>query len=169
MEKQRTIGNVTGGLMIATAAAMDGLQLLFTISIFLLPLSWFVSFLAFVTFPLWFVLAAPSVKYAGGAAGRRLLIMLATAVAELAPFINGLPALTAGVVGTILMTRFEDARRNAGGRVTPRTSLATARAMRVQQARRAREARQREAREAAETARYAAANDNTPSGERDAA
>jgi hypothetical protein len=109
-------------------------------------------------FPLWFMLSG--VKYGGGKGGRKLLIMLASAVAELAPLINGLPALSAGVIGTVLQTRLEDARRNAGGKVTPKTAQAVARKMRMQQAVQARQDAARGERETAQQARHSPANDN---------
>ena len=158
MEKKHTIGNVTAGFMITVALLMDGVQFLLTLSVLLVPLSWLVTFFSIILFWLWFVLSG--VKYSGTNGGKRLLIMLGTAVAELVPFINALPAITAGVIGTIVQTRLEDARRNAGGKVTPRTAMAMARRARMQQAARTRQDAARGDRENAQQARHAPTNDN---------
>lgn len=160
MNKEHTIGNVNAGFMIITALLIDGTQFLLTASVVLIPLTWLFTILAFIMFPLWFMLSG--VKYGGGKGGRKLLIMLASAVAELAPLINGLPALSAGVIGTVLQTRLEDARRNAGGKVTPKTAQAMVRKMRMQQAVQARQDAARGEREATQQARHTPANDNTP-------
>ena len=161
MEKKHTVGNVTAGLMLAAALLFDGLQFLLTLSVLLLPLSLFLTFLSMTMFFLWFALLG--VKYTGSGGGRKLLVMLAASVAELVPVVNALPAVTAGVVGVIVQTRIEDARRQQGGKVTPRTAMAQARLMRMRQARAQREANAREGREAAQEARHAPANDNEPS------
>ena len=166
MEQKHTIGNVTAGLMIAVALLMDALQGLFTLLVFLIPLSWFVTILSIIIFFLWF--AIMGVKFGAGDGGRKLLTMLAAAVAEFAPLINALPATTAGVIGVIAQTRIEDARRNAGKKVTPNTAIAYARTRRMQQSR-ARQDAAREEREETQDARHAPANDNAPEEERMAA
>lgn len=162
MEKKHTIGNVTAGFMIAVALLMDALQGLFTLLVILIPLSWFVTFLSLIIFFLWFALMG--VKYTGSAGGRKLLTMLAMSIAELVPVVNALPATTAGVIGVIVQTRIEDARRNMGGKVPTSTAAAYARMRRAQQSR-ARQDAAREEREETQLARHAA-NDNSPENER---
>lgn len=159
MDRKYTIGNLTAGLMVATAALLDGAQFLLNLTVFLLPLSIFLTFCSTIIFFLWFTLAG--VRYDRGA-GRKLLIMLAMTVTELAPVINMIPAISAGVIGMILQTRLEDARTAMGGKITPRTAQAMLRKQRMDQARQKRAAAAREERLGREEARLAAANDNAP-------
>ena len=166
MDKKHTIGNVTAGLMIAFALLMDVIQGFLTLSIFLIPFSWFITIFSFTALWLWFVLAG--VKYSGNAGGKRILIMIASIITELIPVINAIPAVTAGVIGTIGQTRLEDARRNSGGKVTPRTAEAMIRKMRMDQARRNREERARAERESMQASRHPA-NDNHPEAANDTA
>jgi hypothetical protein len=157
MDKKHTVGNVTAGLMIAVALLCDGLQFLLTLSVLLLPLSIFVTVTCVTMFFLWFALLG--VKYTDHGGGKKLLTMLAASVAELVPVVNALPAVTAGVLGVIVQTRIEDARRQSGGKVTPRTAMAYARLRKMQQARTQREASAREGREEAQAARHAPAGE----------
>ena len=159
MDKKHTIGNVTAGLMIVLAALFDGVQFLLNFTVLLLPLSLFLTFCATILFGLWFALAG--VKY-DQAAGRKLLIMIGTVVAELAPIINTIPAISAGVIGMVVQTRLEDIRANAGGKITPKTAQVVARKRRMDQMRQKREAAAREERESREGARLSATNDNGP-------
>lgn len=164
MDRKHTIGNLSAGLMIGTAAILDGVQFLLNFTVFLLPLSIFLTFCSTIMFGLWFALAG--VKY-NQAAGRKLLIMIAMTVTELAPVINTIPAITAGVIGMIVQTRLEDLRASAGGKITPQTARAMVRKMRMNQLRQGREASARAERLGKEDARMVAANENTPSAAND--
>lgn len=155
MEKKHTVGNVTAGFMIAGALLIDGLQALMTFTVLLLPLSIFLTFFAAIGFGLWFALMG--VKYIGNDGGKKLLTALAATIAELAPVINVIPATTAGVIGIIVQTRIEDARKSMGRKVTPRTIMANARLRQMQRSR-ARQDAAREGRESAQETRHA--NDN---------
>lgn len=159
MDKKYTIGNVTAVLMIGTAALFDGIQFLLDLTVFLLPLSMFLTICSTIIFFLWFALAG--VRF-NQAAGRKLLIMIAMTVTELAPVINAIPAISAGVIGMVLQTRFEDAKRLAGGTVTPQTARATIRKMRMDELRRTREEAARMERLGHEEERLSAANDDAP-------
>lgn len=159
MDKKHTIGNLTAGLMIATAALLDGIQFLLNLTVFLLPLSIFLTICATIMFGLWFALAG--VKY-DRAAGRKLLIMIAMTVTELAPVINAIPAISAGVIGMVVQTRLEDLKANAGGKITPQTARAMVRKVRMDQMRQSRAGAAREERLGREEARLSAANDNSP-------
>jgi hypothetical protein len=151
------VGNVTAGLMIASALLIDGIQGLLVISVLLLPLGWFLSILGLILFFIWFALCG--VNYSAGG-GKKLLTMLATALVEFAPVINGLPATTAGVIGIIVQTRIEEARAAAGGKVTPNTAMAYARLQKMKAARANRESSAREGREEAQQARHAPSKDS---------
>jgi len=158
MEKKHKIGNVTAGMMIAVAALIDIIQGLLTLTVLLLPLSLFFTFLGLGIFFLWFALCG--VKF-NPANGKNLLTMLGATAIEIPPFINGLPGLTAAVIGIIVQTRIEDARAAAGGKVTPRTAMAYARLQKMNQARAARMDSAREGREEVQQARHTPANDNS--------
>ncbi len=159
MEKKHKIGNVTAGMMVVTALIVDAVQALLTFSVFLLPLSVLITFMAATMFFLWFALSG--VKYVGNDGGKKLLIALASTVAELVPVVNAIPATTAGVIGIIVQTRIEDARAQAGGKVTPRTAMASARLQKMNQARAAREDSAREGREGTQQARHTPANNTS--------
>lgn len=152
MEKKHTIGTVTAGFMVGMALLVDLLQGLFIVSVLLLPFSVFLTFLSLSVFFLWFALMG--VKYGGGDGGRKLLTMLAMSVVEIAPIVNGLPGTTAGVLGIIIQTRIEDARRGAGGKVTPRTAASAVRLERMRRNRQARESAARAERDNATEERH---------------
>lgn len=151
MDKKHTIGNVTALFMLLTAAALDGVQALLNMTVFLLPVSIFLTFCSFIIFFLWFALSG--VKYNQNTA-IKLLYLIGSTVAELAPIINTLPALSAGVIGMIVQTRLEDMRRDMGGKITPRTAQAMVRKMHMDQMRQQREAAAREGRMATEETRH---------------
>jgi len=163
MENKQKIGNVTAGLMIATALLVDGVQALLTFSVLLLPLSVLITFMSATMFFLWFALSG--VKYTDKGGGKKLLLMLASTIAELVPVINALPATTAGVIGVIVQTRIEDARAGTQGKVTPHTAMAAARLERMRAARATRADSAREGREESQQARHSPANDNQSPGE----
>lgn len=155
MQNKHTVGTVTAGLMIAFALVFDGIQALLTISVFLLPFSLFVTFFSVIGFSIWFALLG--MNYSGRFGAARLLTMIATAVAELAPVINALPAITAGVIGLIVLSRFEDMRQS----LAPQgPSAAEVRHARLAQARAIRTTQLREEREQAAAAQFAAAHDD---------
>lgn len=108
--KKHTVGNIVAGLMLALAVIFDAVQGLLTVSVLLLPFSLFITFLSTITFSLWFALLGMS--YSGRFAVARLLTLIAMTVAELAPVINALPAITAGVVGLIVLSRVEDFQKS---------------------------------------------------------
>lgn len=157
MKKKHTIGTVTAGLMIAFALVFDGIQALLTVSVFLLPFSIFVTFFSVIGFSIWFALLG--ISYSGRFGAARILTMIATAVAELAPIINALPAITAGVIGLIVLSRFEDMKQSL---IPQGPTAAEVRHARLAQARAIRTAQLREEREQAATARFVAANDTEP-------
>lgn len=111
MQKKHTVGNISALIMLLIAAGVDAAQFFLTISTIFLPLSWMLSIMAITGFMLWFAIAG--VKYLGDG-GKKLLLTLAAGAAEFIPIINAIPAVTASVLGTIVMTRIEDARRSIG-------------------------------------------------------
>lgn len=159
MGKKKTIGNIAGGLMVLLALIVDGLQFFLTGLLILIPFSFFVTILSLTTFGVWF--AVCGVNYFSGG-GKKFLTVVATTITELAPLITAIPATTAGVLGIIIQTRIEDARANAGGKVTPRTAAAAVRLQRMNNSRATRASSARTEREGTQQARHAPANDNSP-------
>lgn len=160
MEKKRTIGNVTAGLMVVTALLFDGVQALLTMSVFLIPFALFFTILSTIIFGLWFLLLG---AYSGKGAEKRLAMTALATIVEFIPLINALPAVTASVVVNIMLSRGADVRARAG-KPTIRNAAAAQRLerMRASSARRQQAARQ--GREEAQQARHQAANDNGAEG-----
>lgn len=120
--KKQRISVVTAICMVALAVIFDGIQdiLLF---INVLPVigqvidvvfSWFISFLAAVSFGVWFALLRVN-YFSGRKSGQKLLVMFSSIIVELIPYIDALPAITFGVVSLIIITRIEDAGMTGAG------------------------------------------------------
>lgn len=139
--------------IIGIALIVDGIQALLTLTVVGSIVATFVTFIAGFGFFLWFTLLG--VKYLGKEGGKKALIGLASLIAELVPFVNALPATTAGVLGIILTERARELKQARAGGI-PNRSAAQARLLRMRQARAAREARAREERETAEAERHGA-------------
>ncbi len=164
MENKKTIGNVTAGLMILLALVGDGLQFLLTLSVLLLPLSVLVTFLFSTSFVLWFLILG---AYSGKGAEKKALTSGVSTVAEFIPIINAVPAITAGVLINIVLSRIDDAKKTIVA--DPKKAMAMARLQRMQAARAARTNGLRESREQTQQDRHAPANDNNDSEMRNAA
>ncbi|HYD93029.1 MAG TPA: hypothetical protein VEB18_01055 [Candidatus Paceibacterota bacterium] len=114
-DSQLRISNIEGGTMIGVAFLFDAFQLVFGLLVFipiigLIPSIIFpllMSIISFCTFGVWF--ATKRVNYfTGKQAAMKLLAIFAALVIDLVPFLNSLPAITAGVVLMIVATRIED-------------------------------------------------------------
>ena len=166
MEKKHKIGNVTAIFMVLLALIADGLQFLLTLAVILIPLSLLLTFLCGIGFALWFFLLG---AYSGKGAEKKVLTSLVSVVAEIIPVINAVPAITAGVVINIVLSRMDDAHISLA-KPNPKKMLAAARTARMQAARSNLRERGREEREGAQETRHAPANDTLESGaEREAA
>lgn len=154
MENKRTIGNVTAGIMIAFALIADGLQFLFTLSVVLIPLSLLLTFFTSTGFILWFFILG---AYRGKGAEKRVLISAISSIIELVPIINAIPAVTAGVIVNIVLSRAKDLEKRIG--TDPKKAAALARLRKMQAARAARTSIGRESREAAQQARHGGADE----------
>ena len=104
------INTITAGLMIGVAVLADGIQFLLTLTVIGSIVAMFISAFVWIVFLIWFALCGVSYFDRGGAT--RGLIMLTSAITELVPFINAVPALTLGVVALIIHSRMEDRKRN---------------------------------------------------------
>lgn len=142
MDKKYTIGNVTAGLMIVLALIVDGLQILLTLTVLLIPLSLLLTFFSVVGFSIWFFMLG---AYKGKGAEKKALTSLAASVVEIVPVLSAIPAATAGVVINIVLSRMDDLKRRIGD--DPQKIVALARLRRMQAARREREAAARQSRE----------------------
>ena len=104
------IHTITAGLMIGVAVLADGIQFLLTLTVVGSIVAMFVSTFVWIVFLIWFALCGVSYFDRGGAT--RGLIVIASAITELVPFINAVPAITFGVVALIMHSRAEDRKRN---------------------------------------------------------
>lgn len=105
------IHTITAGLMIGVAVLADGIQFLLTLTVIGSIVAMFVSAFVWIVFLIWFALCGVSYFDRGGAT--RGLIMLTSAITELIPFINAVPAITLGVVALIIHSRIEDRKQNS--------------------------------------------------------
>ncbi len=158
MAKTHTIGNVTAGMMIVLALIVDGLQVLLTMSVLLIPLSLLLTFVAATGFMLWFLILG---AYSGKGAEKKLLTSAVATVAEIIPLVNAIPAVTASVIINILLSRAGDLKQQGG--LDPKKQAALARLQRMHAARAKRTDSMRASREEDQDARHTPANDNRPS------
>ncbi len=109
------ISNVEAGFMIAVALILDGIQFLFTLFVITSFFSILVTVLAICIFGVWFAIHRVN-YFSGRKTGAKILSVFGSMFVELVPLIDGLPAITAGVIGIIVSTRLEErsARKAAG-------------------------------------------------------
>lgn len=162
MEKKQTIGNITAIAIVLVAVVLDGIQFLLTLSVFLLPLTLLFAFFGGVGLGVWFFLLG---AYSGRGAEKKALTSLVTVIAEFLPIINVIPAFTAGAVINILLSRFDDLKKEVGA--DPKKTAALTRLQRMKAAQAQRRAGMAEEREATQGARHGAANDNEPAAAND--
>ena len=134
-----------------------------TLSVLLLPLSLLVTFLFSVGFALWFFILG---AYSGKGAEKKVLTSLVSVVAEFVPVINAVPAITAGIIINITLSRLDDAHISLA-KPDPRKMLQAARSARMQAARTRLRSRAQEQRDETQGERHAPAertpaNDNKP-------
>ncbi len=137
MENKKTIGNVTASIMILLAST---------------------------GFVLWFLVLG---AYSGKGAEKKALTSGVSTVAEFIPIINAVPAITAGVLINIVLSRIDDAKKTIIA--DPKKAMAMARLQRMQASRAARTNSMRESREQTRQDRHAPAKDNNDSEMRNAA
>lgn len=132
MATEHKVGNGAAAAMLTVAVLIDGIQALLTFTVIGSIVATLITFLASFGFWLWFALHG--VKYTGKDAGKKALIVLASVIAELVPFVNMLPATTAGILGIILTERVKEAKE-AGTSPDARKLAAMARLARMKAAR----------------------------------
>ncbi|MBU1292476.1 hypothetical protein KJ819_00220 [Patescibacteria group bacterium] len=154
-DNKQSIGNITAGSMITVALLVDGLQFLLTLSVLLLPLSLLLTFLAAAGFGVWFFLLG---AYSGKGAEKKALVSLVSAIAEFIPVVNALPAVTAGVVINIALSKVKDVEKKIGKNPARARSLAQARLAGMQASRARRANAAREQREDAAAQKHAPAS-----------
>lgn len=106
---RQRIGKPVAGLMVAMAVIIDFSQ--FVIN-FVPVLGQFfglvLSFIAFVSFALWFALLGVNF-FTGRKAGLKMVSAFGTTLIELVPLVQALPSMTIGVTVTIIASWLEDA------------------------------------------------------------
>lgn len=109
------VGNIMGGALITLALLFDLLQFLVS---FLHVIPWvgnaiafvvalFITCFAYITFGIWFALLRVD-YFTGKKAAVKILTLIGTLGLELMPLIDALPAITAGVITMVLVSRIED-------------------------------------------------------------
>ncbi len=109
MKPQERIDNVTAGFMIGVAALIDGVKFFLDLTVVADLFTWILGGAAAVIFFMWFMIKG--VNYNGPKAASQMLVSLSAVIVDLVPFINALPATTAGVLGVIINSRIEDAKK----------------------------------------------------------
>ncbi len=105
------ISNITGGLMVGVALAVDGIQALasaFIIGVFISP---FITLFAWLTFWLWFKLNGVSF----GTKPKNFLVLGGGGLVELIPVLNILPGWTLSVTTLLIMNKAEKVVKKLSG------------------------------------------------------
>jgi hypothetical protein len=111
-EIQYRISWITGGFMLVFGGILDGIQLFFTVTGFLIPASYIATYLYITVLPLWFyILSVP--LFGGRSAGLKMASAFGGAVVELVPVMDAVPAMTASIAGVIIASRMEDRMKHA--------------------------------------------------------
>lgn len=143
-KKKPRVGIITAWLMITAALVCDILQValasfaaISTLGAIFIPFSWALSFSAFVSFWLWFMLLG--VNYLDRNASARVLTMVLAFAVEWVPVLNLIPAITLGVAAVIFTSRHADQRSGLFAKAHKRYAAMDAekRALREAAARRA--------------------------------
>lgn len=101
------VSPVVGGFMVALAVIADLFQVLLTLTGIFAIAGTLVSFFTLTILGVWFTILR--VSFIEGRRGvSKFLTVLTTSVAEIIPFVGGLPTLTIGTILTIRISRQED-------------------------------------------------------------
>lgn len=117
-QKKNRIGNLTAILMTTIALIFDVLQAISNLAVFIpfvgliiaVVVSWFITILASIFFFAWYSVQGITLFERHGF--RIILLLLSTFIIEIIPFLNIIPAWTAGTIITILLVRHSDKRYN---------------------------------------------------------
>ncbi len=104
------ISNITAAFMIGLALLLDGFQFLLTLLVVTAPLSIFIAFLSICIFGVWFALCKVN-YFSGKGAGLKSFSVFGSTILELVPFLDGLPGITAGVIGVIVGSRMGETKK----------------------------------------------------------
>lgn len=140
--------------MLLLALIADGLQFLLTLAVVLIPLSLLLTFLCGIGFALWFFMLG---AYSGKGAEKKVFTSLVSVVAEVIPVINAVPAITAGVLINIVLSRLDDAHISLA-KSDPKKMMVAARKVRMQAARTRLRERAQTGRDEAQQERHAPAS-----------
>lgn len=113
--KKPRVGDFTAGLLICFALLCDLIQFVLSF-LHVVPIAGnalafvlvlFVTIIAYISLGLWFALLGIN-YFTGKKAALKVLTMLATIGIELIPLVDALPAITAGTIVMVLVSRLED-------------------------------------------------------------
>jgi hypothetical protein len=106
-QEPHKISNVAAAGMLGVALILDLVQFLLTLAILTVLVNILITFLAVCIFGIWF--AVMGINYfQGRKAGLKVLSSFGATIIELVPVIDGLPGITAGVLGIIVSSRLEE-------------------------------------------------------------
>ena len=108
-KKERKISNIKGVIMISTAGMIDFLQFVLGLLLVGAILNFFISFMALISYWLWFALNG--ISFTKNMRAVRIgMTLFGTAFAEIIPipFLNTLPFWTGGIIAIVIMTRVKE-------------------------------------------------------------
>jgi len=116
-EIQYRVGSFATGFSIVIALLFDCLQFILNfIPVMGQVVSWFITFFAFSIFTVFFALLGVN-YFSGKKASAKIISFLSSAVIELVPIVNALPAMTLGIIGILVAVRYEDKAMATANRV----------------------------------------------------
>jgi len=101
------INTVTAAFMIGGAVAMDLVQFLLLITIVGTLLNSMLTFIAFISYFIWFYLHGVSI-FGGRKAWLKVAAATGGTLGELIPVLNAFPLMTPSIVAVIMLSRMED-------------------------------------------------------------
>jgi len=105
---RKRIGALTAGLLFGIAGLLDIIQFFVTFIPFVdVILDWFIAVIGLITFGIWFAMLDVN-YFQGKKAAGKIAAVFGTAIVEMVPILDALPAITLGVLTVVFLTWNED-------------------------------------------------------------